>query len=217
MIHLPRKFSLRDKIRIIKPSDWKVCMSYALAYSIQAVKPNFQPSAAYLDCVLMRSVRPYENGIHIGDAMSVLEHRGCLSQRQSYGHKWGRGYKPITKERKNAELNKFRCYQIPQTLSAIKRTILRGQLVTFYLEMFDDWYKGKINETGDGPMPRIVKINRPMDTHGLSLAGWNDYRQRFIFPNGWGKDWGDNGWGTIPYKYVLNKKWCTDFWTIALA
>jgi len=48
-------------------------------------------------------------------------------------------------------------------------------------------------------------------------VGYND--KTFIIRNSWGttrkgEPVGDKGYFYMPYEYILNTKWCTDFWVI---
>jgi len=38
--------------------------------------------------------------------------------------------------------------------------------------------------------------------HGIYLIGWNDDKKMFKFLNSWGTEWGDKGYGYLPYAYV---------------
>ena len=38
--------------------------------------------------------------------------------------------------------------------------------------------------------------------HGIYLIGWDDTKKSFKFINSWGTQWGDNGYGYLPYDYV---------------
>lgn len=39
--------------------------------------------------------------------------------------------------------------------------------------------------------------------HGIYFIGWNDNTRMFKFINSWGEGWGENGYGYLPYDYVL--------------
>lgn len=49
--------------------------------------------------------------------------------------------------------------------------------------------------------------------HAILLVGYDDNKQLFKFKNSWGKNWGDNGYGYLPYNYYLQGD-MFDLWTI---
>jgi C1A family cysteine protease len=52
--------------------------------------------------------------------------------------------------------------------------------------------------------------------HAVLCVGYDDATQRFIVRNSWGSNWGQAGYFTIPYAYLLNENLADDFWTISL-
>lgn len=56
------------------------------------------------------------------------------------------------------------------------------------------------SDTGDLSIPKKGEpLNR--DSHGLLLVGMNKALQQFRFVNSWGEEWGDGGFGTMPFAY----------------
>lgn len=49
--------------------------------------------------------------------------------------------------------------------------------------------------------------------HPVIIVGYSDNLKSFIFQNNWGKKWGDNGFGYIPYKIFIKHK-ILDTWII---
>jgi C1A family cysteine protease len=49
--------------------------------------------------------------------------------------------------------------------------------------------------------------------HAVLFIGYNDKTKLLIFQNSWGTDWGDKGFGYLPYDFV-NNCLANDFWTI---
>ncbi len=39
-------------------------------------------------------------------------------------------------------------------------------------------------------------------SHAICVIGWDDSTEKFAILNSWGKDWGNCGTGTVPYKYI---------------
>lgn len=67
------------------------------------------------------------------------------------------------------------------------------------------------------PMPDAGQsANWRHGRHALLLAGYDDARQLFVVRNSWGRDWGDRGYGYMPYAWVLNPQWTHSCWAIRL-
>jgi C1A family cysteine protease len=39
--------------------------------------------------------------------------------------------------------------------------------------------------------------------HAVLLVGYDDDAERFIFKNSWGETWGRDGYGFLPYSYIV--------------
>ena len=53
--------------------------------------------------------------------------------------------------------------------------------------------------------------------HAVLAVGYDDDQsQRFIVRNSWGRGWGQKGYFTMPYPYLLTNNLSDDFWTIRL-
>ena len=50
--------------------------------------------------------------------------------------------------------------------------------------------------------------------HAVLAVGYDDVAQRFIVRNSWGAKWGQKGYFTMPYAYLLSAQLASDFWTI---
>ena len=66
-----------------------------------------------------------------------------------------------------------------------------------------------------------VPLPQPDDSllggHAVVCVGYDDSNQQFTFRNSWGSGWGDDGYGFLPYAYVLDPGLASDFWTIRSA
>jgi C1A family cysteine protease len=79
-----------------------------------------------------------------------------------------------------------------------------------------DWYKQAILQGsgcivcswGNNYLWENAKILLPDNKnqmnwlHGIFLIGWDDAEKVFKFINSWGIDWGDSGYGYLPYSYI---------------
>jgi C1A family cysteine protease len=53
-----------------------------------------------------------------------------------------------------------------------------------------------------------------MGGHAVLVVGYDDSSQRYMVRNSWGGGWGQAGYFTMPYAYLLNPSLSSDFWTI---
>ena len=52
--------------------------------------------------------------------------------------------------------------------------------------------------------------------HAIMAVGYDIQKKVFIIQNSWGDKWGDNGYFYMPFDFITNKEWCSDFWTCSL-
>jgi C1A family cysteine protease len=69
-----------------------------------------------------------------------------------------------------------------------------------------------VAKTGVLNLPQ--KGEQVMGGHAVLVVGYKDSSQRFIVRNSWGAGWGQKGYFTMPYAYLLNPSLSSDFWTI---
>lgn len=96
-------------------------------------------------------------------------------------------------------------YQRISTVDECRRELARSRPVMVAFEVDDSWYQPK---NGIIPKPNNQQI---IGNHGIMLSGYDDKTQRFKFQNSWGADWGDSGYGYLPYSYF--KKRFLEGWT----
>lgn len=76
-------------------------------------------------------------------------------------------------------------------------------LIPFGFTVYTSFESDKVYETGDVPMPDMTK-EKILGGHCCNITGWDDDRQVYFFVNSYGKEWGNDGEGTIPYAYFEN-------------
>ncbi len=89
-----------------------------------------------------------------------------------------------------------------------------GRPVIFGMNVYDDFEGDDVAASGVVPMPAANQA--PIGGHAVLIVGYDTPSQRFIVRNSWGADWGQKGYFTIPFRYVLNADLASDFWVITL-
>lgn len=122
--------------------------------------------------------------------------------------------KPPSKAYKDAEQHKDIKYKrVNQVLDDIRYCIAIKKLpVLIGFKVYKSMESGDVAKTGVVPLP--VDGDNPIGGHAVLLVGYDDTKQLFCFRNSWSESWGDNGYGYLPYSYVLDNKLANDFWTI---
>ena len=102
--------------------------------------------------------------------------------------------------------------QVPQTLQALKHTLVDGFPVIFGILVYSSFMSDQVARTGIVPMPNTTRESLE-GGHCVLLIGYDDVAQRFTCMNSWSTGWGDQGFFSIPYDYVLHSDLASDFWS----
>ena len=112
-----------------------------------------------------------------------------------------------------------------QLLEAIHTTLARELPVMFGFVLFPS---SEQSYTGKGEIPMPESSERPVGLHALVACGYDDEKTivnrfggttttgAFLVRNSWGPEWGDGGYGWLPYEYVLQNL-ATDWWSLIRA
>lgn len=93
---------------------------------------------------------------------------------------------------------------LARTLSNIKLAIgTYGYLVSIGFVVGSKYESAETTSTGNIQMEDFATMT-VIGGHALNLCGWDDANQRFIVVNNYSSSWGDVGYGTIPYDYVMS-------------
>lgn len=91
-------------------------------------------------------------------------------------------------------------------LTALKGVLQNGYPFIGGFTCYANLYDGT---GGNIPLPSGDVIGG----HAVCFVGYDDNKQAFKFKNSWTSAWGNNGFGYLPYQYLLNGD-LTDLWTI---
>jgi C1A family cysteine protease len=104
--------------------------------------------------------------------------------------------------------------RVSQREHAMKSVLAAGFPILIGFSVYESMDYETVSQTGDVPMPRLTE--EMLGGHSVWLNGYNDETRRFSFTNSWGSDWGDHGFGTLPYEYLINPDLASDFWACRL-
>ena len=101
------------------------------------------------------------------------------------------------------DLDDFNHTIIDQDLVTMKTVLAQEQPFVIGVGVYQSFQTAETKRTGTIPMPD-VNSEKLLGGHAIMVVGYNDETQRFIFRNSWDTTWGNGGYGTLPYQYVVD-------------
>jgi C1A family cysteine protease len=104
-------------------------------------------------------------------------------------------------------------YQITEakpiaTLDELKAALDSGPAISG-ITLYETFQSVGVATTGVIPMPKPKDV--VIGGHAICIVGYDDQPKLLKFQNTWGKDWGDHGYGYLPYDYFREQS--GDSWT----
>ncbi len=101
-------------------------------------------------------------------------------------------------------------YLRASTLLDIKNALAQHHPVMLGFVCYDSLESQETARTGRVPMPKAYES--VIGGHEICIVGYNDSTGYLKFKNSWGIDWGDKGYGYLPYGYVPAHS--DDYWVL---
>ena len=152
-------------------------------------------------------------GALISDGIKVLVDQGACSEATwPYDEKRLKD-KPTDAAYQDAVTRKITAYaRVKQDMDSIKTALASGYPIAFGFTVYESFESEEVAQSGQATMPGF--FDKAVGGHAVLMVGYNDHTKTVIVRNSWGPDWGDNGYFTLPYKYIENPELASDFWTI---
>lgn len=171
----------------------------------------FRPSRlfAYYEARKIIGLEKADSGCYIRDAMKVAYHVGVPRETGWRYDEHRFDTKPAKRQYNSAPYHKVTAYRKVITVDEIRKAIAEDFPVTVGIAVFNSFFYAS---GGDISMPKYS--DTMLGGHAILLVGYDDTRKLFKFRNSWGKEWGNEGYGRIPYAYIANRNLSDDFWVV---
>ena len=82
----------------------------------------------------------------------------------------------------------------------------------FGFTVYESFESGEVARTGVADLPRYGE--RVQGGHAVLAVGYDRKAERFLVRNSWGTAWGQQGYFTMPFRYLTHGDLADDFWTL---
>ena len=101
---------------------------------------------------------------------------------------------------------------VNQDRITIQSALAGGQPIIFGIEVFKSMMSDDVAKTGIVPSP--ASTDKPIGGHAILMVAANNAAQQYKFLNSWGEDWGDKGYGYLPFQFVESSYTASDFYVV---
>ncbi len=151
-------------------------------------------------------------GALIQDAIKVLAKIGAVPE-EAWPYKAGDYAASAPPTVKTAEHYKIAFSRQLSGLAEVKAALQAYGPVVAGISVYDSFETGAVAKTGIVSVPSAGE--KIVGGHAICIVGFDDRKRLIKFANSFGPDWGDHGYGYLPYDYV-NKNLFSDSWLISL-
>lgn len=107
----------------------------------------------------------------------------------------------------------LRYHRVKQHSQQLKAALNQGYPIIFGVSVYESFESEEAKETGKVPIPK--EDEKLLGGHAILLVGYDNTERQWIFRNSWGTEWGDKGYGYLPFKYLaLKSNLASDFWVV---
>jgi len=161
---------------------------------------------------LMEGTVNQDSGAQIRDGIKACAKIGACTEKL-----WPYDYskftvKPSDEAYADAAKRKITQYLRITNINALKQSLADGYPVVFGFRVYKYFETEEMSKTGILKMPSWYES--PLGGHAVLCVGYDDVSSRIIVRNSWGKGWGQEGYFTMPYKYVTKSNLSSDYWSI---
>lgn len=102
--------------------------------------------------------------------------------------------------------------RVSQNLIQMQGCLAEGYPFVLGFTVYDSFESQEVAQTGVVPMP--APGEGVVGGHCVVAVGYDNSTRTFWIRNSWGTTWGQKGYCTMPYEYLLSPQLSSDFWTL---
>jgi len=218
VIRLPDKVDLRKGCsKVERQGKLGSCTAQALAGNLEFLDKKLDGKYTdtsrlfiyYNERVLIDTV-DYDSGASLRDGIKTLKNDGVCSE-ESWPYMIEKfDQKPPNKCYIEAKKHCIQSYHRINNLQEMLVCLAEGFPFVFGFTVYESFDAARVRKTGVVHMPK--KGEKTIGGHAVLAVGYDRVKKQFLVRNSWGKEWGRDGYCTMPFKYLETLG--GDFWTV---
>lgn len=104
-------------------------------------------------------------------------------------------------------------HRVSRDIDQMRGCLAEGYPFVIGFTVYTSFKSQQVTQTGVLNLPD-TNAERVLGGHAVLIVGYDDSSSRFRVRNSWGPDWGQHGYFTMPYEYLLDEGLSRDFWTV---
>lgn len=221
-VKVPAKIDLRENCSAIEQQgNLGSCTAQALVGALEFLELQSEKSKKFFDLSrlfvyynereIMGTIME-DSGAMLRTGIKVLKNLG-VCRETIWPYKIARfAEKPPDNCYREAENHQVTAYQRLHTLVEMKACLAMGLPFVFGFAVYEHVMTESVRKSGIIRLPR--QNERMIGGHAVMAVGYDDKKQKITFRNSWGSEWGNAGYGSIPYGYLESRELSDDFWCI---
>ncbi len=220
---LPKKMDLRNGCpAVYDQGQLGSCTANAIggAFHFDLIRQKaavFMPSRLFIyynERVIENTVNN-DNGAQIRDGIKTVNKQGVCPEPSWPYNISEFAQKPHANCYNEALKHQVLSYQrVVRDINQMKGCLADGYPFVFGFTVYESFEGSAVAKTGILNLPK--KTEKVVGGHAVLAVGYDDTGKRFVVRNSWGANWGQKGYFTMPFEYLLNENLSDDLWTIRL-
>uniref|UniRef100_A0A6C0I8M6 Peptidase C1A papain C-terminal domain-containing protein n=1 Tax=viral metagenome TaxID=1070528 RepID=A0A6C0I8M6_9ZZZZ len=215
LVKLPESVDLRQRLPpCYDQGSIGSCTANALVAAYQLIKPEFMGSRLFLyyNERVLEKTTAIDAGAYLYDGVKSLINNGvCAETDWPYTKKFNLKPTAICYTRA-LDHQVLAAKNVVQSLDQMKQCLADGFPFVVGILVYSPFLSTTTSKTGVVTMP--LAKDRLLGGHAILIVGYLETTRQWIFRNSWGTKWGANGYGYLPYDYLVSTKLSSDLWTI---
>ena len=190
-------------------------IAYALEYQIfktAGQRVRLSPREIYNLARKLENTLSYDSGALVSDGIKVVRTEGAV-QEEVWPYEVGEiSAQPPARFATATRYKVKRARKLASNVEQIKAELSDTGPIVAGITVYKSMQGGDTKKSGLVPMPKPKE--EVLGGTAICIVGYDDTKKLFKFINQWGDDWGDHGYGYIPYDFIKDNS--ADIWALSL-